>query len=108
MKRWSDSLKFHPVSRPCASVPTSLAHSPTLSAPFLISRELSLNIDKRWFLLLAVVVGAASAAAGAAVASKSRRHHHRKAHDLEHKTQLKSWENEGGNLAPIAAVPALP
>ena len=108
MKRWSDSLKFHSVSRPCASVPTSLAHSPTLSAPFLISRELSLNIDKRWFLLLAVVVGAASAAAGAAVASKSRRHHHRKAHDLEHKTQLKSWENEGGNLAPIAAVPALP
>ena len=108
MKRWSDSLKFHPVSRPCASVPTSLAHSPTLSALFLISRELSLNIDKRWFLLLAVVVGAASAAAGAAVASKSRRHHHRKAHDLEHKTQLKSWENEGGNLAPIAAVPALP
>jgi hypothetical protein len=108
LKRWSDSLKFHPVSRPCASVPTSLAHSPTLSAPFLISRELSLNIDKRWFLLLAVVVGAASAAAGAAVASKSRRHHHRKAHDLEHKTQLKSWENEGGNLAPIAAVPALP
>jgi len=108
LKRWSDSLKFHPVSRPCASVPTSLAHSPTLSAPFLISRELSLNIDKRWFLLLAVVVGAASAAAGAAVASKSRRHHHRMAHDLEHKTQLKSWENEGGNLAPIAAVPALP
>jgi hypothetical protein len=67
-----------------------------------------LSIDKRWFLLLAVVVGAASAAAGAAVASKSRRHHHRKAHDLEHTTQLKSWENEGGNLAPIAAVAVLP
>jgi len=67
-----------------------------------------LNIDKRWFLLFAVAVGAASAAAGAAVASTSRRRHHRKARDLEHKTQIKSWENEGGNLAPIAAVPAHP
>jgi hypothetical protein len=108
LNRWSDSLKFRADSRPCASVPTSLAHSPNLNELFLISSESPLNIDKRWFLLLAVVVGAASAAAGAAVASKSRRHHHRKAHDLEHKTQLKSWENEGGNLAPIAAVPALP
>jgi hypothetical protein len=80
----------------------------TFNPLFLISGESSLNIDKRWFLLLAVAVGAASAAAGAAVASKSRRHHHRKVRDLEHKIQLKSWENEGGNLAPIAAVPASP
>jgi hypothetical protein len=27
--------------------------------------------------------------------------------DLEHKTAVKSWENEGGNLAPIPATAAL-
>lgn len=67
-----------------------------------------MNTDTRWFLLFAVAVGAASAVAGAAAASKSRRHHHRKLRDLEHKIQLKSWENEGGNLAPIPAVPVMP
>jgi hypothetical protein len=67
-----------------------------------------LNIDKRWFLLLAVIAGAASAVAGAAVASKSRRHHRRKLHDIDHKLQLKSWENEGGNLAPSDAVSVAP
>ena len=63
-----------------------------------------MNIDNRWLLLLAV----ASAAAGAVVASKSRRRQYRTAHDLERTTQLKSWENEGGNLAPIpvAAAPS--
>ncbi len=64
-----------------------------------------MNIDKRWFFLLAV---AASAAAGAAVASTSRRRQRRTAHDLDHKTALKSWENEGGNLAPLAMAPASP
>ena len=63
-----------------------------------------MNIDKRWLFLLAV---AASAAAGAAVASTSRRRQ-RTAHDLDHKTALKSWENEGGNLAPLAMAPASP
>ena len=64
-----------------------------------------MNIDKRWFFLLAV---AASAAAGAAVASTSRRRQRRSAHDLDHKTALKPWENEGGNLAPLAMAPASP
>ena len=63
-----------------------------------------MNIDKRWFLLF---VAAASAAAGAALAVTSRRGHHRSARDLEHKTAVKSWENEGGNLAPIPATAAL-
>ena len=55
-------------------------------------------IDNRWFLLVAVAAGAA--AAGAAFASKSRRHHRAVSAHREHKTHLKNWENEGGNLAP--------
>jgi hypothetical protein len=65
----------------------------------------SMNIDKRWFVLLAVAV---SAAAGAAVASKSRRRHLRTAHDHDHKAAVRSWENEGGNLAPIPMGATLP
>jgi hypothetical protein len=64
-----------------------------------------MSIDKRWILLLAVTVGAA---VSAAFASKSHRRHHRTALDQEHKTNLKSWENEGGNLAPAAASPVQP
>jgi len=59
-----------------------------------------MNIDKRWLVLFAV---AASAAVGAAVASKSRHRHRRTAHAQDYKTELKSWENEGGNLAPAPA-----
>ena len=59
-----------------------------------------MNIDKRWILLLTVT---ASAAVGAAFASLIRRRHVRAAHDLQHKTNLKTWENEGGNLAPTPA-----
>jgi len=58
-----------------------------------------MNIDKRWILLLAVT---ASAAAGAAFASRTRRQV-RAAGELQHKTNLKTWENEGGNLAPAPA-----
>ena len=64
-----------------------------------------MNIDKRWFLLL---VAAVSAALGAAVALKARRRHHRTAHELEYKKELKSWENEGGNVAPTPAAPVMP
>jgi len=64
-----------------------------------------MNIDKRWMLLLAV---AASAAAGAAFASRARRHHARATGESQHSTHLKTWENEGGNLAPppASALPA--
>ena len=58
-----------------------------------------MNIDNRWILLLAL---AASAAASAAFASNRSGRHRRHAH-LEHKQDLKSWENEGGNLAPVRA-----
>jgi uncharacterized protein YlxW (UPF0749 family) len=64
-----------------------------------------MSIDKRWFLLLAIAVGAA---AGAVVASTSRRRQQRTTRDLERTTELKSWENEGGNLAPAAVSPAQP
>lgn len=56
-----------------------------------------MNHAKSLFLLLAV---AASAVAAVAVASTMGRRQRRGAHDLEHAGDLKSWENEGGNLAP--------
>jgi hypothetical protein len=64
-----------------------------------------MNIDKRLFVLLAV---AASAAVGAVAASKARLRHHRRERNREHKQDVKSWENEGGNLAPAAISPAQP
>ncbi|MEO8753591.1 MAG: hypothetical protein ABI624_13030 [Casimicrobiaceae bacterium] len=64
-----------------------------------------MNFDKRLFLLCAVAV---SAAAGAAVALMTRRRHRRNAHHLEHKEQLGSWENEGGNLPPSRVTAASP
>jgi hypothetical protein len=67
--------------------------------------EVSMNIDKRWVMLLAV---AASAAAGVAVALQSQRRRHRVARNLEHKSDVSSWENEGGNLTPVPADPVVP
>ena len=64
-----------------------------------------MSIDKRWILLLAATAGAA---VGTAFASRSRRLHHRAGHDAQHKTDLKTWENEGGNLAPAAVFPVQP
>jgi hypothetical protein len=64
-----------------------------------------MKIDSRWFLPLAIVV---STAVGAAAASTWRRRNHRTARDREHTTELKSWENEGGNLAPAHEAPVLP
>jgi hypothetical protein len=58
-----------------------------------------MSIDKRWFLVLALVAGAAT---GAVVAWNARRGLRRTAPDLEHAADLKSWENEGGNLTPMA------
>ena len=62
-----------------------------------------MSIDKRWLLFIAAATGAA---AGAAFMSRSRRRQRRGAHDLQHKEDLKSWENEGGNEAPIPVVSA--
>lgn len=61
--------------------------------------ETPMRIDRPWALLLAV---AACASIGAAVASQW----HRRQYDArrkEHSSDLKTWENEGGNVAPDAA-----
>ena len=63
-----------------------------------------MNIDNYWFLLLAFGVGAA---VSAALVLRWRRRH-RTAHDLEHKMEIKAWENEGGNVAPTPRPPVLP
>ena len=57
-----------------------------------------MNIDRRWILLIAVAM---SAAIGAAFASRARRQHVLAASESERKDELKAWENEGGNLAPL-------
>ncbi len=59
-----------------------------------------MKIDKSWILLVAVVAGAAG---GAAYALASHRRGHKAAGKLQHKHDLRSWENEGGNLAPAPA-----
>jgi hypothetical protein len=61
------------------------------------------NVDKRWLLAVAV-----SAAAGAAVTARVLRGRRLKAHHRDHAEDLKTWENEGGNLAPPAPMPAMP
>jgi hypothetical protein len=58
-----------------------------------------MSIDRHWLLVLVLVAGAS---AGAVVAWNARRRFLRTAPDLEHAADLKSWENEGGNLAPLA------
>jgi hypothetical protein len=62
-----------------------------------------MRIEKPWYLLLAVAV---SAGVGAAVASALRRRQHRDTHQDQHVDDIKSWENEGGNLAAVPATPA--
>jgi len=59
-----------------------------------------MNIDRRWIILFAVTI---SAAVGAAFATRSRSQRVLAAGESQRKTDLKAWENEGGNLAPIPA-----
>jgi predicted Co/Zn/Cd cation transporter (cation efflux family) len=61
-----------------------------------------MDLDARWVLLIVVVAGAA------AVAWKSRRRRRRTVRDLEYRTDVRSWENEGGNLAPTPVAPTPP
>lgn len=61
------------------------------------------NVDKRWLLAVAV-----SAAAGAAVTARVLRRRRLKAQHGDHAEDLKTWENEGGNLAPPAPASAMP
>jgi hypothetical protein len=55
--------------------------------------------NKRLTTLLALTL---SAALFGAFASRVRRRRVRAAHDEQHQTNLKEWENEGGNAAPTA------
>jgi hypothetical protein len=64
-----------------------------------------MSIDNRWYLLLAVAAGTA---AGVAVALTVRSRGHKAVRRLQHKSDIKSWENEGGNLAPAPAVATPP
>ena len=64
-----------------------------------------MNADKRWIPLLALTL---SGAVCAAVASRVRRRHVRTAHDVQHQTNLKAWENEGGTPAETAVSPTQP
>jgi len=64
-----------------------------------------MKIEGNRYLLLWVAL---SAALGAAIASKLLRRQRPTAHPREHAHELKSWENEGGNLAPIAPTSVLP
>ena len=59
-----------------------------------------MTTDKNWFLLLAVAAGAAGAAAAVLLRG---RHESRAAAHLEHKSDIKSWENEGGGIATPSA-----
>jgi hypothetical protein len=64
-----------------------------------------MRFTQRLILLLASTACATSVAL-AMLAMKRRGRHHRHAQHLEHKEDLRSWENEGGNLAPVVTVPA--
>jgi hypothetical protein len=61
-----------------------------------------MKFDQRLTLLVAVTIVTALAAA---LATQTRRRHVRAKGELEHRLNLRSWENEGGNLAPIPAPP---
>ena len=64
-----------------------------------------MKIERNWYLLLSVAL---SAALGAAIASKLLRRQRLTMHPPEPAPELKSWENEGGNLAPSPATSAVP
>jgi len=64
-----------------------------------------MKIEGNRYLLLWVAL---SAALGAAIASKLLRRRRPIAHAAQHAHDLKSWENEGGNLAPSPATSVLP
>jgi hypothetical protein len=59
-------------------------------------------IANRWILLVAL---AAAAVVGASAVANVRRRNGRAARDVDHGKQLNSWENEGGNAAPVPVTP---
>ena len=55
-------------------------------------------INKRWMLVLPI---AACAAAGVAATYAARHRNRQSVARMENKAGIKSWENEGGNVAPV-------
>ncbi|MEO8345008.1 MAG: hypothetical protein ABI607_04870 [Betaproteobacteria bacterium] len=64
-----------------------------------------MSMDRRQTLLLAATIGVAI---GALLASRSRRRQHHSAQIAQHRSDVTEWENEGGNLAPVATLPVPP
>ena len=62
-----------------------------------------MNIDKRW--LFGIALGAA---AGAAVTTQVLRRRQKTAQHSDHVEEIKTWENEGGNLAPPVSSSGVP
>jgi len=62
-----------------------------------------MNLNKRWALLIAATAGVVG---GAMLAMASRRQQRQVARELERTSELKSWEGEGGSVAPAAQAPA--
>jgi len=58
-----------------------------------------MNTNKRWTTLLGLTL---SAAIFGAFASRIRRRRIRAVRDEQHQTNLKDWENEGGNAVPTS------
>ena len=64
-----------------------------------------MNVYKRWALLFAATAGVVG---GAVLAMASRRQQDQVARELEHTSELKSWEGEGGSVAAAPIAPAQP
>ena len=62
-----------------------------------------MTIDKRSILPLTLVGGAV-----VVVLAWRRRHNGRRQEQRQQKTELQTWEGEGGNLIPPAAAPKSP
>jgi hypothetical protein len=62
-----------------------------------------MNNRKHWTTLLALTL---SAAVLGALAMRLRGRRVRVAQDEQHRSNLKEWENEGGNFAPAANPPS--
>jgi hypothetical protein len=63
--------------------------------------EVSFPMNSQRWLLLVVAVASAAGATFAMMATGRRRHRTKTAQMHEQKADLHSWENEGGNLAPV-------
>ncbi len=59
-----------------------------------------MKLHQRGPLLIAVAL---AAVAGATLATRMHRQTRRTERELQHRSSVKDWENEGGNLAPAPA-----